>query len=94
MSKEERDAIVKAKIAERNAKKTKDSLPPVERKPYDPENMFLSKEEFRAKRMREEEEKAQANAFIAQKRGKKDVQEEEKEKVLEPKKLGRPKKVE
>ncbi len=101
-SPEERQAIVKAKLAQMAAKKTKDALPPVVRQPYDPENALLSKDEFIAKQRLKKEEEAEARAHIARKRQERegapvsDNTEVEEEEALEAEpqvKRGRPKKV-
>jgi hypothetical protein len=100
MDEQERKEIVKAKLAQQAAKKTKDALPPVVKQPYDPENAYLSKEEFVAKRRKKKEDDLAAKDFINKRKSESEkedtggVPENKEEKKVAPKKTGRPKKVE
>ena len=99
VSEEEKKEYVKAKLAIQAAKKTKDALPPVIKRPYDPENCLLSKAEFVEKMRKQKEDALAAKEFLAGRKDKKEdvgdgVQVEEKKEVAKVVKKGRPKKIE
>ena len=65
---EVKKAYVKAKLDKLKEKKGKGSLPPLVRKPYDPENALLSKAEFIEKWAKKDEEDKAAKEFVAKRR--------------------------
>ena len=91
---EVKKADVEAKIKKLKEKGVAASLPPVERKPYDPENALLSKAEFIKKWAARDEEKAMAKEYVSRKRAEVTEDEPTHPAVMETPKRGRKKKVE